>query len=50
MSRTLKESRPGSGKAGALILGVLLLHAAQGRAAELPLGEICLPIPIDLGR
>ena len=43
MSHTLKESRPGAGKAAALILGVLLLHAPQGRAAELPLGEIRLP-------
>jgi glucose/arabinose dehydrogenase len=37
------ESRRRNGPGAALILGALLLHAAQGHAAELPLGGIRLP-------
>ncbi len=43
MSRILMESRRRTGPGAALILGALLLHAAQGHAAELPLGGIRLP-------
>ncbi len=43
MSHLLMESRRSVGGRAALILGALLLHAAQGHSAELPLGGIRLP-------